>query len=192
MKSTFTYLKNFIRDKNVASVTPSTRFCVKRTCKFIDFSQPRTILEFGPGTGVYTRYLLKRLRAGSELHAFELNTEFVKKLKTINNEMLTVYEADAGRVSDLLPERYIGSVDYIISGIPFSFLDDTTRNTILKTCYRYLHEGGAFLAYQTSGHLKEPLAAYFDEVKTEYEILNIPPMMIYRAVKHPSTISNAT
>lgn len=186
MKKTFTYLKNFIKDKNVASITPSTRFCVKRTCKYIDFSRPRTILEFGPGTGVYTRYLLERLPSGSELHAFEMNSAFVKKLKEIKSNTLSVYEADAGRMPEILPDSYIERIDYIVSGIPFSFLDDNTRNSILNTCYRYLNPGGAFLAYQTSGHLKEPLSTIFDDVTTEYEILNIPPMMIYRAVKRYS------
>ena len=183
MKKTLAYIKNFIKDKHVASVTPSSKFCVKRVCKHIDFSSPRTIVEYGPGTGVYTRYLLQKLQPGSTVHTFELNENFVNQLKKIPDQSLHVHHAGAGELDNILGESHVGTVDYIISGIPFSFLDDENRSTILANSYRYLRKGGLFLAYQTSGHLEEPLKNHFDELSTEFEILNIPPMVVYKAPK---------
>jgi len=185
MKKTLAYIKNFIKDKHVASITPSSKFCVRRVCKHIDFTEPRTIVEFGPGTGVYTRYILQNLLPGSTLHALELNENFVEELKKIPNKILHVHHAGAGELATILDEdeNAQGSIDYIISGIPFSFLDEDERSAILDMSYRYLKQGGLFLAYQTSGHLKKPLQNHFDELSTEYEMLNIPPMVVYKAVK---------
>ncbi|MGK7369247.1 MAG: hypothetical protein ACNS64_03445, partial [Candidatus Halalkalibacterium sp. M3_1C_030] len=70
-----------------------------------------------------------------------------------------------------------------ISGIPFSFLDDEQRKSILEQSKNILKDGGGFLAYQTSGHLKEPLENIFGNVETEWEWRNIPPMTVYRAFK---------
>lgn len=183
MKKTLAYIKNFIKDKNVASITPSSKFCVKRVCKHIDFTEPRIIVEFGPGTGVYTHYLLQNLKPGSTLHALELNENFVKELKKIPDKSLHVHHAGAGELGAVMDKNKTGKVDYIISGIPFSFLDDEDRNIILSKSYSYLRKGGLFLAYQTSNHLKKPLQNHFDVLSTEYEILNIPPMVVYKAVK---------
>ena len=47
--STLTYLKNFIRDKNVASITPTSPFGVRKVCEKIDFKKRNVIIEFGPG-----------------------------------------------------------------------------------------------------------------------------------------------
>ena len=182
MKKTFRYIKNFIQDKNVASITPSSTFCVRRVCKHIDFTEPNIIIEYGPGTGVFTREILARQKPGSELHAVELNPDFVEELKKLTGEGYRVHHASAAEVADRLGEEYRNKVDYIVSGIPFSFLDEATKMELLKVSKDLLKPGGKFLAYQTSGHLKEPLTEVFGNVDTEYEVLNIPPMMIYESI----------
>lgn len=50
---TITYLKNFVRDRNVASITPTSAIGVKKVCSKIDFHKPSVIVEYGPGTGVF-------------------------------------------------------------------------------------------------------------------------------------------
>jgi phosphatidylethanolamine/phosphatidyl-N-methylethanolamine N-methyltransferase len=181
--STYSYLKNFIKDKNVASITPSSRMCVRHVCKKIDFSKDNIIIEYGPGTGVFTKYLLKRLTKDSILILFETNQDFVKKLEKIEDKRLVVHNESVEKITEILDPLLIGQVNYIISGIPFSFLEPEVKDSILKQSVQLLKKGGEFLAYQTSGHLKEPLRKTFGNLHTEFEILNIPPMMIYEAVK---------
>ncbi|MDX1618084.1 MAG: hypothetical protein R3224_04820, partial [Balneolaceae bacterium] len=65
-------------------------------------------------------------------------------------------------------------------------LDTNTKRSILRQTKKILKEGGKFLAYQTSGHLKDPLKEIFGNVSTEIEFLNVPPMMVYEAVKNGS------
>ena len=41
-------LKEFIKDKNVASVTKTSKYIVEKICNKIDFSEKQIIVEYGP------------------------------------------------------------------------------------------------------------------------------------------------
>ncbi|MFB6247636.1 MAG: hypothetical protein ABEL97_03615, partial [Salinibacter sp.] len=78
----------------------------------------------------------------------------------------------------------IDEVDYIVSGIPFSFLDEDTKHELLARTREVLEPNGKFLVYQNYNHLEDPLRRYFSDVTIEREFLNIPPTMhAYRARK---------
>lgn len=183
MKETLTYLKSFFKDKDVASVTPTSRWCVRHVCKPIDFSKDITIVEYGAGAGVFADYLLKQMTPNSSLTMFETNDRLFEELQKIDDSRLQCYNRSVEHVDEAIGKSLIGKVDYIISGIPFSFMDEDVRMEILQKSKRVLRPVGQFLAYQTSGHLKEPLNDVFGNVHTEWEWRNIPPMTVYRAVK---------
>jgi len=181
--STLAYLRSFFMDKDVASVTPTSRFCINTVCKPIDFSRDIIIVEYGAGAGVFSKYVLKNMTPDSKLYLFETNDILYKKLLEIKDPRVSFSRRSVEHVVELLEDEVVGKVDYIISGIPFSFLKDDQRASILRQSWEILKEGGAFLAYQTSGHLKEPLEDTFGNVETEWEWRNIPPMTVYRAFK---------
>lgn len=181
--STLAYLRSFFMDKDVASVTPTSRFCVQTVCKPIDFSKDLNIVEYGAGAGVFSKYLLKHMTLDSQLFLFETNDILYKKLLEIKNQRVHFFRKSVEYVTEILDDELIGNVDFIISGIPFSFLDEAQKESILNQSKQILKEGGGFLAYQTSGHLKEPLEKNFGNVETEWEWRNIPPMTVYRAFK---------
>jgi phospholipid N-methyltransferase len=181
--STLAYLKSFFKDKDVASVTPTSRFCVGTVCQPIDFTQDITIVEYGAGAGVFSHYLLDNMTPGSQLHLFETNDILFDKLQQIEDSRAHFYDQSVEYVTDLLPTEIIGEVDFIISGIPFSFLDTEAKSSILDQSYELLRDGGEFLAYQTSGHLEDPLQETFGNVKTSWEWRNIPPMTVYESEK---------
>lgn len=180
---TLTYLKSFLKDKNVASVTPSSRKCVKHVVRKMELDRPVVVVEYGPGTGVFTRYILSRMQHDARLIAFETNPNFVEKLRKIDDLRLEVRHDSVEHVKELIGGQFLGKVDYIVSGIPFSFLDEEQTGDLLAQSRELLRSGGKFLAYQTSKHLKEPLREAFGNVKTEFELFNIPPMVIYEAEK---------
>ncbi|MCA1801281.1 MAG: hypothetical protein LC662_02350 [Rhodothermaceae bacterium] len=179
--STLTYLKNFIKDRNVASVTPSSMAMVKRVCEKIDFSRDNVIVEYGPGNGVFTRYILDHSTKGSRIISIELNANFVKDLGLIKDDRLHIYHDSAENVGQILNKFGIAEVDYILSGIPFSFIKKKQKDQILGITSSLLRPGGKFLAYQTSNHLKHPLEKHFPLVSMKYEIRNLPPMCLYEA-----------
>lgn len=183
MNETLTYLKSFFKDKDVASVTPTSRWCVRHVCKPIDFSKDITIVEYGAGAGVYADYLLPKMTADSSLIMFETNNRLFKELQKIDDSRVKCYNQSVEYVDEVIGKSLIGEVNYIISGIPFSFLKKSVRVEILKKSKLILKPRGEFLAYQTSGHLEEPLQEVFGNVHTEWEWRNIPPMTVYRVVK---------
>ncbi|MEX0823167.1 MAG: rRNA adenine N-6-methyltransferase family protein, partial [Balneolaceae bacterium] len=79
--STLHFIKNFIKDRDVASITPTSKRCVKKVCNHIDFTKDFTLVEYGPGDGVFSRFLLEKMSPGSRLILIEANENFVKHLK---------------------------------------------------------------------------------------------------------------
>jgi phospholipid N-methyltransferase len=90
----------------------------------------------------------------------------------------------AGDVESVLSDDVIGNVDYVLSGIPFSFLEWDRKIEVLQATKKILKDDGKFLAYQTSGHLKKPVMEVFGNFETDFEPLNIPPYFIYKIHKN--------
>jgi phospholipid N-methyltransferase len=185
---TFIYIKNFLRDKNIASITPTSSAGVKTVCSKIDFNRENLIVEYGPGTGVFTNYLLQKMGETSRLILIELNKNFNSILKKkLQDPRVVIVNESAENVLNTLRACAESQADYIISGIPFSFLDQDLKHRILYNTHRALKKGGKFLVYQTcfqtNNHLKVHLQKYFPEVDSRYMIANIPPLRIYEAKK---------
>lgn len=185
---TLVYMLNFLKDKNVASITPTSSVGVKRVCSKIDFSRNNLIVEYGPGTGVFSKYLLEHMRDDSRLILIERNKNFktILKAKFTDPRVMIVHES-AENVLETLRSCKEAEADYIISGIPFSFLDSDLKHRILYNTHRALKPGGKFLVYQTcfqtNNHLKVHLQKYFPQVNSKYELANIPPLRTFEAIK---------
>ena len=185
---TFTYLKNFIRDRNVASITPTSSFCVRKVCNKINFDRSELIVEYGPGTGVFTDYLLRRMRNDARLILIERNKNFNSILeKNFHDPRVTIVNGSAENVLDALNNSKETKADCILSGIPFMLLPQELKHRILANTHEALKKGGKFLVYQTcfqtENHLKVHLDRYFPVVRTKFEMLNIPPLRVYEAIK---------
>lgn len=182
MKGTIAFLKSFATDPSVASVTPSSKYCIRELCTHIDFDSTKLIVEYGGGTGVFTKHFLENMREDSRLFVFETNDNFYEKLSAIDDPRLTVFHESVEDILTLLPEDCVGKVDHIVSGIPFSFFNWEMKIDILNKTLASLKEKGSFLAYQTSGHLKKPLTEVFGNFTTDFCWKNLPPYFIYEAV----------
>lgn len=185
------FFKTFIKDRDVASIIPTSIRCVKKVCNHIDFTKDFVLVEYGPGDGVFTKFLLDKMSPGSRLILIEANENFAQHLKeTIDDSRVTVHNILAGDVESVISEQDMGNVDYVLSGIPFSFLDKERKRVVLRSTKTILKEGGKFLAYQTSGHLKKPVMEVFGNYDIEMEMLNIPPYLIYDVIKNGSQNGN--
>lgn len=186
LTGTLSYIKNFFKDQDVAAIAPSSSFLVRRVCKWINFDEDQVIVEYGPGNGVFSEFMLDRMTEGSVLLLIESNPDFVDTLteKMGDDSRVIVVEDRAENVVEILKRHDLDSVDYIISGIPFSFLDADTKHELLTRTREVLSENGKFLVYQNYNHLEDPLREHFSEVTKEYEPRNIPPTMFaYEAQK---------
>lgn len=186
--STKEYVKNIIRDKNIASITPTSKKGVQEICGRINQDNRVVIVEYGPATGVFTNYLLERITHDSLIIAIELNENFVQYLnENITDERLIVHHGSAEEVEEITRKYADGKADYVLSGIPFSFLTPELRDKVVKNTSLVLKEKGKFLPYQTfyqkDEHLKKYLEKHFANVHDQYFFRNLPPMRIYEASK---------
>lgn len=175
------FLKECLKDRNVASIAPSSLATVKKVCDKIDFNKKSVIVEYGPGTGVFTRYLLEKMNSESKLILIETNEYFASLLRKINDPRVFVFNDSAENIQDILSKCNEDSVDYVISGIPFSYFDEEVKNKIIKNTRNILSEKGKFLVYVCLNGIKKPLKQHFRSVKTDFELLNIPPLVIFEA-----------
>ena len=81
--------------KSSGAIAPSSKWLSQRIVDSLNFEQPKIIVEFGPGNGVFTKKLLSRLSDDSQLIVFEINEFFYQQLLQINDSRLTVINASA-------------------------------------------------------------------------------------------------
>ena len=175
------FARNFFRHpRMLGSIVPSSRFLVRQLLKPIDWSQAQVIVEYGPGVGVITSEVLRRMRPDAMLIAIETNSDFVNYLRTsIQDERLRVVEASAEAVDEILRRYGQSNASYVISGIPFSTIPAAVRESILlKTC-EVLKPGGSFLVYQFSTHVLRDLRRIFRYVRRQFEPFNVLPAHLF-------------
>jgi phospholipid N-methyltransferase len=174
------FFKRFLqRPLQVASIIPSSKALVDRVASKMDFSVPRVIAEYGPGEGVHSREIARRMSADSTLLLFELDADFSRDLERQfeNDPRVHVIHGDAALLTQELNSRGITQCDYIVSGIPFSILEIRKKRALLRKTYEAIKPGGAFIIYQVTNELRQH-ATLFERAKSEYFLQNVPPMFI--------------
>src|ERR1044071_2103391 len=76
------FFKRFLnRPFQIASIVPSSKALVERVSDKIDFDRARVIAEYGPGEGVHSREIARRMRPDCQLLLFELDPVFSRDLE---------------------------------------------------------------------------------------------------------------
>lgn len=177
------FLKKFINDSDVGAVLPTSQFGVRNICSKIDFTKDLTLVEYGPGNGVLTQYILDRMTPHSTLIAIETNIDFVNELRPISDPRLKIVHGTAERVREVLAALGHHRVDYVLSGIPLSFLQPPKRAALVRNTYESLGPKGTFVVYQYSPLMAPYLAKDFKEVTLGFVPLNVPPLFVMEAKK---------
>jgi phospholipid N-methyltransferase len=175
------FFSEFLKQgKNVGSVTPSSKFLVRKMVDPIDFSDVRCIVELGPGTGIITLELLNRMPENAILLAFEINSEFCEKLKKeIEDPRLKVICDSAEKLEEYLKEYNVSKADYVVSSLPFAIIPNTVVKTVLDAVKKVLKKEGAFIQYQYSLNAYKKLKNIFRKVDLNFTPMNIPPAFVF-------------
>jgi phospholipid N-methyltransferase len=174
------FFKRFLkRPFQIASIVPSSKALVERVSDKIDFESARVIAEYGPGEGVHSREIARRMRPDCQLLLFELDAAFSRDLRRqfIDDPRVHVINDNAAHLPLELRRRGIDWCNYIVSGIPFSILQIDKKRELLQQTYDALAPGGRFIIYQVTNELKQH-AKIFEHAESEYFLQNIPPMFI--------------
>jgi hypothetical protein len=124
------FFKRFLqRPFQIASIIPSSKALVERVASKMDFTGPRVIAEYGPGEGVHSREIARRMSPDSHLLLFELDAAFSRALERqfAGDARVHVIHGDAASLPYELKRRGIACCDYILSAFSRS-----TRN--VRSC----------------------------------------------------------
>lgn len=173
-------LQYITKPRTVGAVLPSSKYLARKMIAHMDFDKASFIVEYGPGTGVFTDEILSRRKPESRLLLLERNPEFAAQLvkKYKNTQYVTVINDTAEHIGKYLDMYSISKADYILSGLPFASLPKEASENILKETKNYLSDSGKFITFQYTLFRKSYFVKHFGKISITYEIRNIPPAYI--------------
>lgn len=178
------YIKELVKDKKVGAITSTSDYVVKKLIEKINFKNAEIIIEYGPGNGVITKILLDNMKHDAVLYVFETNENFINDLSQIKDNRLKIINDDAENAKNIIKNKYkIEKVDYIVSTIPFTFIEKRKRKRIINNSFMLLKDKGRFITYQYSLLIFNLIKWKFKSVQWKFVLLNLPPAFIIYGIK---------
>jgi phospholipid N-methyltransferase len=176
------FLRRFVgAPRQVGSVIPSSPFLTRAVMDRIVWDDARYVAELGAGTGVFTRAIVRNLKSGGNVLVFEIDPA-LRNIIEKEHDSLKVYD-DAQKLPEIMEERNIRQLDYIVSSLPFAVLPPRVTASILDAVDKCLKPGGKLVAYQYSRHMKPYFEKRFGSVKISFVLRNVPPAFLYECTK---------
>lgn len=178
----FEFIKEFIKSpKSIGSITPSSKYLSNKMIENVNFEKCNCIIEYGPGTGVFTEKIIARKKEDTLFIVFENDKLFADKLtnKYRYKKNVKIINDSAENIKKYLNLYNISDIDYIVSGLPFTSLPREISDKILKTTSSLIQEKDkSFITFQYSLVKKNYFNNYFDNINVDRELLNMPPAYI--------------
>jgi phosphatidylethanolamine/phosphatidyl-N-methylethanolamine N-methyltransferase len=77
------------------AIAPSSQGLARRMVEWIDLPEAKTVLEYGPGTGVFTEHIIRQMPAGSKFAAIELNPRLAELFRRRHPDVTLVVDSVA-------------------------------------------------------------------------------------------------
>jgi phospholipid N-methyltransferase len=120
------------------------------------------------------------MRPDAVLVVLETNTDFVHFLRRrFKDDRLHVIHGSAADADAALAGLGLSHADYVLSGIPYTTMPPSLRETILRKTHSVLHPDGAFLVYQFTRSVLPYLQEVFRLVHQDFEPLNVMPARLF-------------
>lgn len=192
VKQTWTFVREYLRaPKTIGAVAPSSRGLSELIVDLAGVSQADVIVEFGPGTGSFTRRILEVKRPNAALVAVEFHPTMAAKLRH-RFPQVDVAEDSVANLGQILAERGLSKVDSIVSGLPWAAFDEDLRDQLLDATLSVLKPGGRFatFAYLEGSVLaggrrfRRKIRRLFTEVHRSPVVWgNLPPAFVYQCIR---------
>ena len=182
---TWTFFRQWLRNPlGIAAVSPSSRELAQ---KMLGAMQPdaRRVVELGGGTGVFTRALIERGVAPSDLLVLELNQALYQHLRD-RFAGVHVVCADARQLHDVaLSSGYLdgGPADAVLSGLGLLSMPRPSQREILRAAFAVMGPEGRFIQF-TYGPVNPVAREVMGELdlhaeRTGFTLWNVPPAAVY-------------
>ncbi|QJX49072.1 methyltransferase domain-containing protein [Hymenobacter taeanensis] len=175
------FVEEFFRNPAmVGSLVPSSPELTEKVMQPINFTQARCIVEYGPGTGVFTDALMKRRRPETVLVLIETNRRFSQLLQEryASHTNVHIIHGTAEKTEEYLQPLGIEQVDYVVCGLPFSSLPRRLGWRILEHTQRLLQPAGQLVLFQYTLLNKRLFERFFRPISEAHVLLNVPPAYV--------------
>ncbi len=187
-----TILREFFRaPKTTGAIASSSRALARTIVGDIGLADAGVIVEYGPGTGVFTREILARKRPGAAYLAIEANPRLAERFAAAFPEA-NLLAGSAERVGEGLADIGAEAADCIVSGLPWAAFDADIQDRLLNATLEALRPGGRFATFAylqglllASGkRFRRRLDAAFAHVARSRTVWwNLPPAFVYRCTR---------
>lgn len=175
------FVKEFFRNPSeVGSLVPSSQELTDKVMAPIDFSRAKCIVEYGPGTGVFTDAIMQRRRAETVVLLVEVNEQFCKLLKEryAGQPNVHVVLGSADETGDYLKALDAPPAEYVVCGLPFTSMPIRLDWRILEHTRQVLLPTGKLILFQYSLQSTKLFERFFRLVNQTHVLLNLPPAYV--------------
>ncbi len=192
MSDHLAFIKNFLRHPTqVGAIAPSSPGLVETMVEWFDWQSVRGVVEFGPGTGVFTEAIVDRLHPDAKFFAIERSAELAAVTRN-RCPSITVYEDSVVNVAELCRRESIDHVDAIICGLPWASFSQSLQSEIMEAMLEVLPPGAQFATFAywqgvvlpAGRRFSQRLRETFATVQRSQTVWrNLPPAFVYRCVR---------
>lgn len=192
MRDQFIFLKNFVRHPSqIGAIWPSSHGLSEMLVESINWKTAKCVVEFGPGTGVATEVIAKKLNLSIRFFAIERSPELAAKTRA-RCPSVEVIEGCVTEVGEYCRQRNIDHVDGVISGLPWASFSSQLQDSIFEALFQVLPEGGQFATFAYLQGVMLPAGKRFYQLlqknfssvtKSPVVWMNMPPAFVYRCVR---------
>ncbi len=186
------FLKAFFRNcGQVGAVVPSSPQLAQMMVDWFDWDIIRNVVEYGPGTGVFTEKIEACRHPDANFFAIEMDPELAditrRRCPGVNICNDSVTNAPA-----LCADANMPSVDAILCGLPWAAFPESLQDECFDAMFEVLPPGGKFATFAywqglllpAGQRFRRKLKEHFSEVHfspTAWK--NFPPAFVYRCVR---------
>ncbi len=183
------FLKAFFRDSGrIGAIAPSSETLAGLMTDWLDWDTLDCVVEYGPGTGVFTEAITKRLRGETRFFAVERDPALAAICRS-RCPGVEVVEDCVSRIPELCRERGVERVDAVLCGLPWAAFSPELQDRILEAMFEVLPPGGQFATFAYWQGLLLPAGQRFRKfLQANFATVthsatawrNLPPAFVYQ------------
>lgn len=182
----FQFFRSYVSNPwQVSAIAPSGQSLARlMTQEILPGTGP--VIELGPGTGIFTRALLRRGVPERDLLLVEYGSDFVRLLQE-RFPRARVLWMDARQLSQYEP--FMVPASAVVSGLPLLSMSPRKVIAILTGAFRHMKQGGTLYQFTYGPRCPVP-RPILDRLGLKASLvgrtaLNIPPASVYRIRRRP-------